>query len=253
MPIHDWTRVDDGTFHDFHNMWIVALRNSFKHVLPDGYYAMTNQKAFGYAPDVVTLGTDSSTGSNGSTNGSNLENGASGGLSVATAPPRVLLRAKSIAPQEEYKHRWIKIKHVSGDRVVAIVEIVSPGNKSSEDALRSFTSKAAEFLEYGVHVLVVDLFPPSVRDPQGIHRAIWGIRAADFTLPPGKPLTLVSYSAGKEQVAYIQPVAVGDSLPDMPLFLTPETYVQVALEKTYSLAFEDVTPRGQTILTAPPN
>src|SRR4051812_9556030 len=26
MPMHDWTRVDDGTFHDFHTAWIGELR-----------------------------------------------------------------------------------------------------------------------------------------------------------------------------------------------------------------------------------
>jgi hypothetical protein len=25
MPIHDWTRVDAGIFHHFHQQWIVAI------------------------------------------------------------------------------------------------------------------------------------------------------------------------------------------------------------------------------------
>ena len=57
--------------------------------------------------------------------------------------------------------------------MVAIIEIVSPGNKHSKDALRKFVSKAVEFLDQGVHLLIVDLFPPTKRDPNGIHRAIW--------------------------------------------------------------------------------
>jgi hypothetical protein len=48
------------------------------------------------------------------------------------------------------------------------LEIVSPGNKSGKAALARFVEKTVDFLEAGVHVLVVDLFPPSVRDPQGI-------------------------------------------------------------------------------------
>ncbi len=28
MPIHDWTRVDAGLFHDFHQSWSIALRTS---------------------------------------------------------------------------------------------------------------------------------------------------------------------------------------------------------------------------------
>jgi hypothetical protein len=32
---------------------------------------------------------------------------------------------------------------------------------------------------------------------------------------------------------YVEPVAVGDVLPDMPIFLTPERYVPCPLEATY--------------------
>jgi hypothetical protein len=28
LPIHDWTRVDAGIFHHFHQGWIVALANA---------------------------------------------------------------------------------------------------------------------------------------------------------------------------------------------------------------------------------
>jgi hypothetical protein len=35
MPIHDWTRVDAGLFHDFHQSWTVALCNALNSgVLP---------------------------------------------------------------------------------------------------------------------------------------------------------------------------------------------------------------------------
>lgn len=28
MPIHDWTRVGVGTFHDFHSGWIIHVRST---------------------------------------------------------------------------------------------------------------------------------------------------------------------------------------------------------------------------------
>ena len=54
--------------------------------------------------------------------------------------------------------------------------------------------------------------------------------------PPEKPLTLAAYEAGPVKVAYVEPVAVGDVLPDMPLFLAPETHVLAALEATCQTA-----------------
>src|SRR5207249_8800723 len=95
-----------------------------------------------------------------------------GGLAVATAPPR----ARFVVEVEEdtYARRAnrIRIQHRHGE-VVAVIEIVSPGNKSSKNALRAFVRKAADLIWQGIHLLVVDLFPPSDRDPQGIHKAIW--------------------------------------------------------------------------------
>ena len=56
----------------------------------------------------------------------------------------------------------ILIRHPLG-HVVAVVEIVSPGNKDSRHSLRSFVEKAVTILRGGVHLLIIDLFPP--RDP----------------------------------------------------------------------------------------
>lgn len=56
MAIHDWTRVDAGLFHDFHLSWIAALRNRLnKGVLPEGYYALSEQSTGAPIGNVVTL------------------------------------------------------------------------------------------------------------------------------------------------------------------------------------------------------
>ncbi|MBW3596070.1 MAG: DUF4058 family protein [Planctomycetes bacterium] len=65
------------------------------------------------------------------------------------------------------KANRITVRHPDGE-VVAILEIISPGNKDSRHAVRQFARKAVEYLHAGVHLLIVDLFPPSRRDPQGI-------------------------------------------------------------------------------------
>ena len=46
-------------------------------------------------------------------------------------------------------------------------------------------------------------------------------------------------------------VAVGDLLPDMPLFLEPEQAVEVPLETTYAAAFTEVPRRWRRVLEAP--
>ena len=38
MPVHDWTRVEAGIFHDFHTVWIGGLRTALNRaLLPPGY------------------------------------------------------------------------------------------------------------------------------------------------------------------------------------------------------------------------
>jgi hypothetical protein len=63
-----------------------------------------------------------------------------------------------------------------------------------------------------------------------------------------KPLTLVAYDAGPPKTAYVEPVAVGDILKDMPLFLAPGWYVSVPLEATYQSAWRGVPRRFREVL-----
>ena len=158
---------------------------------------------------------------------------------MATVAPRT--RFISQATKDEgyaAKANRVAIRHPLGD-VVAVIEIVSPGNKSSRHALKSFLQKTLEFLEGGIHLLIIDLFPPTVRDSQGIHKVIWDeIHDEPFQLPPDKTLTLVAYSAGIPKKAYVEPVAVGDALPDMPIFLDPDTYILAPPEAAYLATWE---------------
>jgi len=133
----------------------------------------------------------------------------------------------------------ISIKHHLG-KTIAIIEIISPGNKDTKASAQDFLNKTIDFLRVGIHVLLIDLFPPSPRDPLGIHQLIWDEIGSDsFAFPPGKDRILASYEASEEKVAYVQPLAVGESLPDMPLFLSAGQHVKVPLESTYAAAWQD--------------
>ena len=48
-----------------------------------------------------------------------------------------------------------------------------------------------------------------------------------------------------------RPAAIGEPLPEMPLFLAPGLYVNVPLESSYMAAFEGITRRTRDRLTAP--
>ena len=211
MPMHDWTRVRSGTYHFFHQNWIISLATALNTGgLPTSYFALAEQRTEGPEPDILALELPPS---DHSTNGEPV------GLAVALAPPRTRFRIESDKANYARRADRLAVRHYEGN-VVAIIEILSPGNKDGQGAIDAFVGKIAAFLRVGIHVLIVDPFPPTRRDPQGIHDAIWDqIEDQPFELPSDKPLTLASYEANGGATAYVEPVAVGDVLADMPLFL----------------------------------
>jgi hypothetical protein len=225
MPVHDWTQVDAGLFHAFHQRWIGALCDAFNTGgLPPDYFALAEQSIRGPIPDVLTLSLSPVKGQ---------PSGTAPAVDVATIPPRARVVRSTEGGLYARRADRVTVRHRHG-HIVAVVEIVSPGNKGSNSELRAFVAKTADLIQQGVHVLIIDLVPPTKRDPQGIHKAIWDeFEDEDFTLPADKPLTLASYSAGAVKTAYVEPIAVGDVLPDMALFLESELYVSVRLEATY--------------------
>jgi hypothetical protein len=252
MPIHDWTRVPDGTFHHFHSGWLTRLSDRLNEgLLPDDCYAMADQVAGELGPDVLTLqekGED-----NGEPHATGTISGGAALCTRTTTPPQVRFTIRDEAGAQQRKRRRLVIHHSSDDRILAILEVVSPGNKSSASALRQFVKKAVGAIDAGINLLIIDLLPPGRRDPQGIHWAIW--REFDdrhpYSPPADKPLTLAAYVRDPVRTAYVEPVAVGDVLIDMPLFLDPVSYVNVPLEATYQSAWRGVPRRWREVLEGP--
>ncbi len=228
MPIHDWTLVDAGLFHAFHHRWITALSDALNSgVLPSEYYALPEQNIRGPIPDVLTLKSAPTRDV--------PESG--GGIAVASAPPKIRHVRRNESSLYADKADRISVRHRHGD-VVSVIEIISPGNKGSRSEFKAFVDKSVSLIRQKIHLLVIDLFPPNKRDPLGIYKAIWDeFDEDDYALPTDHPLTLASFDSGPPQVAYIENVAVGSPLPDMPLFLEPEVYVLVPLELTYQTAW----------------
>ena len=250
MPIHDWTRVTAGIFHDFHHSWIEEIKRYLNSGhLPSAYYALAEQLAGDVGPDLLTLQIDGP--GDGQASDLSSPDDTAGTIAVATAPPRVRFTAQTEMDQYAQKQSTLVIRHSTGDRVVALVEIVSPGNKNSRHAIRALVEKATGALYHGYHLLIIDLQPLGPRDPQGIRGAIWEEIADDsYRQPLDKPLTLAAYDAGPPKRCYVEPVAVGDLLPDMPLFLKPGEYISVALQATYDAAWQTVPQRWRRVLTS---
>jgi hypothetical protein len=207
MPIHDWSRVPDFVFHQLHHGWITHLSGQLNEsVLPANYYASLVQTS-------------------------------------EREPGHLSWREGQEVHTTVTLLYDIAVRHVSDDRVVAMIEIVSPGNKASQHPFERFLTKTTGWLASGYHVLVIDIQPRTARDPHGIHVALWAeLGGASQQAGDTKPLTLASYRAGEPPQAFVEPTAVGDALKAMPLFLDGDAYVSAPLEESYLAALEG-TPR----------
>jgi Protein of unknown function (DUF4058) len=250
MPIHDWSKVYAGIVHHWHHSWIQEIARALNGgVLPSDYYAMAEQHTSHFGPDVLTLQFRSIPDAEDDEQRPSRNGPGSNDGGVIVSTPKARFAGETDLEFYRRKQNVVAVRHVSGDRLVAIVEIVSPGNKSSQAVFRKFVDKAVELLSKDIHLLVLDLIAPTRRDPNGIHGAIWeALTGEDYQSPAGKPLTLAAYEAEMGVRAFVETVAVGDTLPEMPLFLKAGGHVPVDLESTYQSAWEAVPRRWRSVI-----
>src|SRR5262249_16543485 len=111
------------------------------------------------------------------------------------------------------------------------------------------------------HVLLLDVHPPGQYERNSIHEALWKrIGTEHYISGSERPLTVLglgsdrplfvtaSYIGGSVAQAFINQFAVGEQIPDMPLFLTQKHHILVPLEAAYRAAWEDVPSQYQDAL-----
>lgn len=243
MPIHDWTRSSDAVFHGFQLSWTVEVMNRLNSgMLPRPLYAMTETLDLRPHPRLLEIPEPDET--------VRLPEWEDGLTDCVEHPPRTPVR--NVDDRRQYA---TVIGTVRDDlhQPRAAVLWVTRQDRETPYRFEALVRWAVGAITRDIGVLVIDLFPPSKRDPQGIHKLIWDrIKDEPYELPPGKPLTLASYSAGGIITAYVNNVGVGDPLPDMPIFLTADRYVPCPLESTYQASWAVFPKELKAPLEAPP-
>ncbi len=246
MPIHDWTKVDSGVFHYLHLRWIGTICDALNDGrLTKDYYAIGEQRSGGlqFEPDVLALHRSQGKESTPTTK-------SGGSIGLLTAPPKATVFAESEIDAYRRKQNRIAVRHSSDDDIVAVLEIVSAGNKSSRKAIRDFVDKAEAFMDRDIHFMFVDLYPLSKLNSRGLHGLIWEeMTGQEYVPAPDKPLCAASYEANGSLRAFVEPLAVADTMPDMPLFMKPEAYVSIPLEATYQAAVAALPSRFRDTLS----
>ena len=268
--VHDWTRVG-GFWSSFHLKWIGELYEQLNDgLLPDGYYAeahtggefrvelddrdgggdeVTAAGAGGrrFYGDVLGLHEQAAVEPTGMEPTGMEPTGMepagmepAGAVALAERPPATRF-VEQMPPGRA--PRSVAVRHGSGGRLVSLIQVVSPGNRDGRGKVAAFCDKVEAALRGEVHVLLIDLFPPTPLVPAGMHGAVAARFGLTYDPPPGEPLTCAAYrSAGEATTSFVEPLAVGAAVPTMPLFLTPDRYVNLPLADSYAAAYRP-TPR----------
>jgi hypothetical protein len=114
MPMHDWTTVEAGIYHAFHHWWISEISDVLNQgLLPATLYALPEQVAAGFGSDVLTLQSEYG------------DQEKTGGITLGTltlTKPKVSHTANKIGGISPRRKSQVAIRHVTGDRVIAIIE-----------------------------------------------------------------------------------------------------------------------------------
>jgi len=230
MPLHDHCRPPlslEFPWEAIHSGWASEITRRLNRVLPDRYYALENTK-FGneIEIDIGTFDRDPDTppGANGP---------ATAVLAaVPWAPPAPALTIPARLPD------WFEVKvfiREGRPKLVGAIELVSPRNKDRPSARQGFLAKCAGYLTDGVSVVVID---PVTERPAHLHADLLELfgsadtARADLTMFAAAYRPVVRNERAEIDI-WVTPVAVGQTLPTLPLRLTGDWMVPVDFEGSY--------------------
>jgi hypothetical protein len=220
---------EERHWESFHASWATEIMATLNGgVLPPGYFAET-QVHFGsrIEVDVASIQRPGMSAPPADENG---------GVAVDTWPATTVLTMPAVFPDE------IEVQVVQksgGPTLVGAIELVSPSNKARPDSRRAFAAKCAAYLQTGVGLLIVDV----VTERQAnLHDELIDLMKQEsaYRFPKATPLYTVSYRpvrtepAGDKIEIRLAALAVGQTLPFMPLALRGGPIIPIDLELTYT-------------------
>jgi hypothetical protein len=232
MPLHDWN--DTEQWEMLHYLWIAEVARWLKPKLPTGYRTF-----IGRSP-VLTVDIPGIPDA-GVRNGAPETNGESTGQLESDTAGEPDYGPVQVAQVTLAPDRYVYVAREG--RLVAAVEIVSPANKDRPSRRAAAAVRYAAYLQNGVHLLLIDLLPR----PTGFSFA--DAIAEEVGIPDQEPLPppfASGYHVGERSAAgestleiWRRPLAPGQLLPTLPLWLDSQRSIPVDLEATYMRAAAD--------------
>ncbi len=233
MPLRDHFRSpvnDTHSWDEVHGQWPGEIVRHLTTILPAGFRAAPRvHLGSAFEVDVSTYDLDSR-------NPDADADPGDGGSGTLTALSPTLTVEADLSEQDEYEVRIYDAER--GRQLVAAIEIVSPSNKDRPNTRDLFVVKVASLLQQGVCVSLVDLV--SVRQANLYADLLDLLDRADPALSTTPPylygVTLRSRKPPRRRPlldAWFYPMIVGQPLPTLPIWLSPDLRVMLPLETSY--------------------
>jgi hypothetical protein len=214
----------------FHAHWLSAIADQLnRDLLPPDYVAIPEVTVRGQIE--VDVGTFQ-----GAFQGDPQSSRVNGGAATEVwAPSTPLLSAPFEPLTEEYEVRVFD--EIGGLNLRAAIELVSPANKDRPASRLAFAIKCASYLQRGVSLLIIDVLTERQANPHAelvdllrllpefSWRSPTNLSAITYRTQPTRDVTRL--------LAWPEALQVGTPLPTMPLWLSEELCLPLALEDSY--------------------
>ncbi|HYT91029.1 MAG TPA: DUF4058 family protein [Gemmataceae bacterium] len=207
--------------------WAVAISNQLNESLPAEYFAEFQVKlGTRIEVDVATFAEEGASASSGS------EGAATAVQACVWAPPAPVTVLPALFPDDFEVQVF---SSMAGPTLVAAIELVSPGNKDREEARRAFAAKCAAYLQRGIGLMVVDIVTSRHAN---LHDDLMTLLGHAEGFPTPTPLYATAYRPAHRQERneidlWREPLALGKSLPILPLAVRGLGCLRIDLEGTY--------------------
>jgi hypothetical protein len=232
MPLHDHFHPPVSNkrhWSELHGWWPGEIARQLFDTLPPGYQAGPR----------VYLGSsfevDVSVAEEDDRPADAPDGGATGTATLATVEPPFT----AVADRLNFDEYEVRIYDDERERtLVAAIEIVSPSNKDRPDTRALFVSKCAALLREGVCVSIVDIVTDRLAN---LYAELVGRVGQPDPRVGAEPPAMYAASLrirrqGKKPPlldAWYFPLALGQPLPTIPIWLSPNLLIQLPLEPSY--------------------
>ncbi len=185
----------------FHNNYLNRLQRELAVRLPDRYYVKAEVAIFLHEPAAderrraprpdLTVTT--------------LDPATSGTATEMLAAPW-----SAMLPEiDEEEHMWLEIVDIDDNRLVTVIELLSPANKAGGSNVDIYEQKRLRLVREGVNLLEIDLLRAGGRMPM-------------TNTPPGDYCIMIARREDRPRLA-VWPIRLRERLPEIPLPLDPES------------------------------